>query len=108
METLEKGFEWLKQQQNKNIGIGIFNLHRYSKMKDKEILKEVGGPGVTDKKGEELRRYVINKEIADINSAQANLRLLNKLQKDYGEKNATGNLVADIQRDFGITVGTKG
>lgn len=107
METLQTGFIDLKRQQTKNIAIAIFNLYRYSKMNDKGILAEVGGKEVTSKKGDELRRYVVNKEMQDISSAQANIRLLSKLEKDYGEKNNKGSLVADLQRDFGITGSTK-
>ena len=107
METLQSGFGELKLQQTKNIAVAIFNLYRYSKMNDKAVLAEVGGVEVTSKKGDELRRIVVNKEMKDISSAQANIRLLDKLNKSYGEKNNKRSLVADLQRDFGITGSTK-
>lgn len=106
MTKLNEGFEEQKIKQSGLIVASLFNLHRYSKMSDKKLREECGGASAI-KKDSELRTYVMSKEVKDILSYQANIKLLNKLQKSYGEKDSTASLVGDIQRDFGITADAK-
>lgn len=103
---LKKGFEDQKIKQAGLIVASLFNLQRYSKMSNKKLREECGGASAI-KKDEELRTYVMSKEVKDILAYQANIKLLNKLEKEYGEKDTTSGLVGDIQRDFGITADAK-
>jgi len=98
---IEIGFEEQKKKQAGLIAASIFNLHRFSKMTNKKLREECGGATAMPDDAK-LRTYVMSKEVKDILSYQANIKLLTKLQKDYGEKDTTGSLVGDIQRDFGI------
>lgn len=106
MTELNVGFESQKEKQAGLIVASLFNLHRYSKMSNKKLREECGGAsGMKD--DAKLRTYVMSKEVKDILSYQANIKLLDKLQKTYGEKDSTASLVGDIQRDFGITTESK-
>ena len=102
----ETGFEEQKKKQAGLIAASIFNLHRYSKMSNKKLREELGGASAIPDDAE-MRTYVMSKEVKDILSYQANIRLLDKLNKKYGETDVTTNIVPDIQRDFGITTESK-
>lgn len=104
--NIETGFEEQKKKQSALIAASIFNLHRYSKMSDKKLREGLGGASAIPDDAE-MRTYVMSKEVKDILSYQANIRLLDRLNKKYGAIDVTTNIVSDIQRDFGITTESK-
>lgn len=100
---INNGFEKQKERQVSLISASIFNMHRMSKMSDKKLREELGGGEDLIEDTNKLRTYAMSKEVKDILSYQANIKLLTKLQKKYGEKESTSNLIGDLQSDFGIT-----